>query len=159
MSSNEALAAALGYAHDNSAALGDLPPFIGFLISKAAQAIVAEVDTELTTFGLTSRHCGVLLVLARQDGLTQAAIGAMLRIDRTTMVKLVDELEALDLVARHRDPTDRRAYAVALTEAGRAQLPVITQHLVTVERHALAALSLDEMRTLFSLLVKLLDAE
>ena len=43
-----------------------------------------------------------------------------MRVDRTTMVAIVDELEAAGFVDRQRNPEDRRAYALEATDAGRA---------------------------------------
>jgi DNA-binding PadR family transcriptional regulator len=42
-----------------------------------------------------------------------------LRIDRTTMVALLDDLEAKGYVARQRHPHDRRAFLVHRTDSGR----------------------------------------
>jgi DNA-binding MarR family transcriptional regulator len=42
-----------------------------------------------------------------------------LRIDRTTMVALLDDLEAKGYVARQRHPHDRRAFLVHPTDSGR----------------------------------------
>jgi DNA-binding MarR family transcriptional regulator len=50
--------------------------------------------------------------------LSQQAIGDALRIDRTTMVALVDDLEQRGLVRRERNPADRRAYVIRLTSEG-----------------------------------------
>ncbi|MEJ2149847.1 MAG: MarR family winged helix-turn-helix transcriptional regulator [Chloroflexota bacterium] len=133
----------------------DLLPFMGFLIAKAAQTIVETVDESMASFGISSRHYGVMLMLSRHDGLPQVAVGEKLRIDRTTMVKLVDDLEKQDLVERRRDPHDRRAYALSLSEKGREMLPEISRRAVEVERASLASLKQDEIRQLFRILLKL----
>ncbi len=143
----------LNYAEDDLP--DNLVPFIGFLISKAAQAIVANVDESLASFGITSRHYGIMIVLNQQAGLPQIAIAEKLRIDRTTMVKLVDVLEKEGFVERHRDPNDRRAYALSLSATGQKMLPKLTETVINEEKTALSKLSQDEVRTLFKLLVKL----
>jgi DNA-binding MarR family transcriptional regulator len=45
-------------------------------------------------------------------------LGEQLGIDRSTMVQLVDGLEAKGLVERQRNPADRRSYALTITPAG-----------------------------------------
>lgn len=144
----------LNYSNTEETLPQDVMPLIGFLISKAAQSIVSQVDKSLAPFGIGSRHYGIMLVLSRQDGLPQAAIGDKLQIDRTTIVKLVDELEGIELVERHRDPKDRRAYALSLSEKGRQTLPDITSAALDVEQLSLSSLTAEEMRTLFHLLTK-----
>ena len=51
--------------------------------------------------------------------MTQKALEDMLRIDRTTMVALIDDLERTGFVIRQCHPRDRRAFLVWPTESGR----------------------------------------
>jgi DNA-binding MarR family transcriptional regulator len=81
-------------------------------------------DRALKPLGLNTRHFGVMTLLRDQkaaDGglASQQAIGERLRIDRTTMVALIDDLERAGYVKRDRNPDDRRAYVRTLTPAGR----------------------------------------
>lgn len=83
-------------------------------------------DRALEPLGLTVKHFGVMTFLryetereGERASLSQQAIGERLRIDRTTMVSLVDELEREGYVKRERNPGDRRAYVITLTAAGR----------------------------------------
>lgn len=102
-----------------------LPSFdrsVGFLLSKASQLLNAQFETELAPYSLTGRSYGVLKFIESNGSESQHRIGEWLRIDRTTMVTIVDDLEALGLVTRIRDTKDRRRYAVTLTESGRQTL-------------------------------------
>jgi DNA-binding MarR family transcriptional regulator len=49
---------------------------------------------------------------SERGSLSQQAIGERLRIDRTTMVALIDDLERGGYVKRERNPHDRRAYVI-----------------------------------------------
>ena len=71
--------------------------------------------------GIGRRHFSVLAVLGEGKPLSQVEMGERLGIDRNTMVILLDDLEEKSLVVRRRDPSDRRAYLVSLTEAGRGR--------------------------------------
>lgn len=51
-------------------------------------------------------------------GLSQSELVAALGIDRSTLVAVIHGLEKRALVKRHPSPTDRRSYALALTDAG-----------------------------------------
>ncbi|WP_067474279.1 MarR family winged helix-turn-helix transcriptional regulator [Dietzia timorensis] len=102
-----------------------LPSFdssIGFLLNKASQLVNAQLDAELVPYQLTGRSYGVLKYIEAHGSESQQLIGERLRIDRTTMVTIVDELEALDLVTRKRDTRDRRRYALTLSDHGRQTL-------------------------------------
>lgn len=148
---------ALNYENETGAFADDLRPFIGFLISKAAQSIVAEVDISIAEFGITSRHYGIMLILSRESGLQQITIGEKLKIDRTTMVKLVDTLEEVGFVERHRDPNDRRAYALSLTPKGHEVLPEMSSLIIEKEKATLSALTQTEIQELFRILLKLVS--
>src|SRR5690242_3664624 len=91
----------------------------GFLLNKAAQKIRETVEEALKPFGLAGRHLGVLAAIQERGSLTQQEVGKCMRIDRTTMVQVIDDLEKLSLVERKDNPQDRRAYALFLTAKGR----------------------------------------
>jgi len=103
-----------------------LPPSFrrsaGFLLSKAAQISRTEFEAGLEEFGVTARQFGVLQLVDLHGPQSQQHIGHVLRIDRTTMVALIDSLESARLVTRVKDPDDRRRYAVSLTDRGRELL-------------------------------------
>ncbi len=65
----------------------------------------------------------------------------LLGVDRTTMVALVDQLQAKGLVKRHPQSDDRRKNAVSLTSAGRAAMERGAALIDDCERRFLAALS------------------
>jgi DNA-binding MarR family transcriptional regulator len=79
-----------------------------------------------------------------------------MRVDRTTMVAIVDELESSGYVVRRRNPADRRAYALEATDGGRAWLADAMRALSGAEHRLLAPLEGDEREQLAGLLRKLL---
>lgn len=131
---------------------------VGFLLNKAAQILLEEFEAALAPFGLTAREFGVLRFIDLNGGQSQQQIGAQLRIDRTTMVGLVDGLEQAGYVTRVRDPQDRRRYAVLLTEHGQQQLH---SRLVPIEREVtgqfLRGVSQTDRDRLVRVLVTLID--
>src|SRR5947209_18060967 len=98
------------------AAPSERPGGLLFLASQAAQQLANE---RLSPLGITAREFGVLTLLARAGQLSQQAIGEQLRIDRTTMVAIVDALEQAEFGRRGRNPSDRRAVAVTPLPQGR----------------------------------------
>ncbi len=92
-------------------------------------------------YGITGRQCAVLIAVDDREPRSQQEVAARLGVDRTTMVTLIDELEAKALVDRRADPADRRKNVVALTAAGRETLTGSLAATEAVERDFLAALS------------------
>jgi DNA-binding MarR family transcriptional regulator len=71
------------------------------------------------------------------------------------MVSLIDHLEDLGLVQRRRDPNDRRAYIIHLTEKGAAALERAMVLHREAEARCLRPLSPEEQQLLRDLLVRL----
>jgi DNA-binding MarR family transcriptional regulator len=90
----------------------------------------------------------VLTVLAADYPLSQHEAAGRLGVDRTTMVALIDELQAKGLVERHRSPEDRRKNIVQLTEAGAHCLDGAGRARNEIEREFLAPLG-DELSEQF----------
>ena len=136
-----------------------LPPAVansfGFLLHKAAQKIREEFEAGLEPHGMQARQAGLLMTLDAAGTLSQHALGRLHRVDRTTMVTLIDDLEARELVQRIRDPDDRRAYRLTLTKAGRATARKATTQLIKCEAESLAGLTDAERNRLHELLTTL----
>src|SRR5207245_9859602 len=90
----------------------------GALLVIAARTGQQLATRRLAPMGLTVQLCGVLNRLA-VGPVAQQELGGQLGIDRTTMVELIDDLEAMGAVVRQRNAADRRAYSIQLTSKGR----------------------------------------
>ena len=64
---------------------------------------------------LTGARCTVLVYLAQHEGTNQSALAQFLDIRPSTLVRLLDRLEAAGFVTRRPDPRDRRAHLLVLT--------------------------------------------
>jgi DNA-binding MarR family transcriptional regulator len=74
------------------------------------------------------------------------------------MVALLDELESRGLVERRRDPDDRRAYALHLTDRGREALRRGRRVAGRMQRQMLVGLDAAEQAELLRLLGKVASA-
>lgn len=96
----------------------DGPP-LGFLLSAVGFGAAQRFRSVIEPFGLDPRQFAVLRAVASDEGVSQQACGASLRVQPSRMVALVDELEDRGLIERRVNPTDRRARALHVTPAGR----------------------------------------
>jgi DNA-binding MarR family transcriptional regulator len=91
---------------------------LGYLL-KHAQLRLAELAEPLyAPLGVTGRQLALLALFGDGPAQSQQDGAARLGVDRTTMVALVDELEAKGLVRREVAPGDRRKRLVMLTPEG-----------------------------------------
>jgi DNA-binding MarR family transcriptional regulator len=125
------------------------------LVGRIAQDAAEQLGAALTPLGLRVRHFAILTTLAESGPSSQHALGQRLRIDRTTMVSTVDDLERLGLATRAAHPDDRRAHLVELTARGRTTLVRATGAVATAEATLLAPLSPSERGQLHRLLARL----
>ncbi len=136
-----------------------LPPSLslwtGYLLGRATDRSREYFEALVKPLGIGRRHFGVLAVLGEEKPLSQVEIGERLGIDRNTMVILLDDLEEKSLVIRRRDPADRRAYLVSLTDTGRDVLAQATAAARRTNDEVFAPLSPEERAQLHSLLSRL----
>ena len=136
-----------------------LPPSmrdrVPFLLYRAAEQSHSLANDMLARMELNARQVGILTLVTEREPMTQKALGDMLRIDRTTMVTLIDDLERKGLVARQRHPRDRRAFLVWPTESGRTAKIEAVAILDEQQRRFLAPLTAAERQQLGALLKRL----
>jgi MarR family transcriptional regulator, lower aerobic nicotinate degradation pathway regulator len=128
---------------------------LGFMLVRASAGMTRLGAQTLAPLGIDGRHYGVLAVLTELGPVSQQTLADVLAVDRSTMVAFVDELERQGHVRRGRDPGDRRAYAIELTESGAELQREAAELLEGCEGHYLDPLSADERRQLLDLLGRL----
>jgi len=92
---------------------------LGYLLKHAHRALEQQTEAALVGLDLTVRDLGVLRVIASGEAESQQGAAAVLGIDPTSMVALLDALEHRGIVARRPSERDRRRNIVELTSHGR----------------------------------------
>jgi MarR family transcriptional regulator, transcriptional regulator for hemolysin len=112
------------------------------LIANIGRQWRRAVDVRLQPFGLTEATWLPLLHLARAPRpMRQKDLAASLSLDSSTVVRLLDNLQAAGLIERREEPGDRRAKSIVLTALGRSmveQVEVVSQE---IRRAVLSGLS------------------
>lgn len=132
--------------------------FAGQLFFRLWRASHVRAADTLATVGLTPALFGLLNVVGAREGAIQQELGAVMGIDRTTMVSLVDQLEAAGLARRRPSATDRRAREIAITPKGRRLLGRARKMLAEAEDDVLGGLTAEERRDLLALLRRALES-
>lgn len=99
---------------------GDASPFaLGLLLRRAHNRAAEALVEAIRPFGLELRHFAVLIALSARGPLSQSALVAATGSDKASMVRVIDDLERAELVARRPVPGDRRVHAIEMTARGR----------------------------------------
>jgi MarR family transcriptional regulator, lower aerobic nicotinate degradation pathway regulator len=137
---------------DRTAPEGALNEFAGQLFFRLWRASHTRIAAALESVGLTPALFGLLNLLGEIQGANQQGLGTAMGVDPSTMVSLVDELEAKGLAKRQPHPKDRRARAVVLTAKGRRLRQRGREMAAQVEDEVLGGLSAADRRELIRLL-------
>ena len=102
----------------------------GFLLSDTARLLRRRFDERARQHGATRAQWKALLGISRHEGINQGGLADLLEVEPITLCRLIDRMEDAGLVERRRDPRDRRAWQLFLTEKA---------HPVIEELHATAS--------------------
>jgi MarR family transcriptional regulator for hemolysin len=122
----------------------DLSRNFGFLVNDVARLLRTAYDRRVRALGLTRSQWWVVTHLFRASGVTQSELAEMLEIEKPTLGRLLDRLEAKGWVRREHDARDRRAWRVHLTEAVAPAMQTMREIAAELRRDALTGLSAAE---------------
>lgn len=135
---------------------GVLPTLLGYVLRRAQSAVFADFAATFAAAdaSLSPGEFGLLVLVARNPGLSQTALARALGIDRSTLVPILDRLQARGQLVRRRSATDGRTHALELTPAGTKALARFTTLVRGHEKRIASRLSTAETQTLIGLLEK-----
>ncbi len=138
---------------------GAVPSHCTVLIARVARVLRQRFEQVLTPLGLRERHVVALSYLRGHGPTAQQRLAERLRMDASSLVGLLNELEDSELILRHRDRSDRRRAIVELSARGESTLSKVDRAVQVVEDEMLAALDDAERDVLHALLARLTSAE
>lgn len=112
-------------------------------------------DILLKPHGFTMVQGWALVLLSREDGLSQSELAIRLEVANVTASKLVDRLEARGYVERRPNPTDRRSNLVFATSAAEGFVKVMSQTIIQVDLEANEGLTQNELDVIRGALMKM----
>jgi len=122
----------------------DLSRNFGFILNDVARLLRTAFDRRVKSLGLTRSQGWVLNHLFRNDGVTQSELADILQVEKATLGRLLDRLEAKGWVRREGHADDRRAKRVFLTEEVEPGLKAMRAAAADLRRDALAGLSAED---------------
>jgi DNA-binding MarR family transcriptional regulator len=139
----------------SGAQAGAVPTQATVLIARVARVLRQRFEQVLTPLGLRQRHVVALSYLRGYGPTAQQKLADRLRMDASSLVCLLNELEESELVIRNRDRADRRRAIVELSHQGERALCDVDRAVQIVEEEMLTGLDGAERDTLHALLARL----
>ena len=131
---------------------------VGFLMKRILASISQTVEARLCEPGSPTFPQWIPLAkLHMGSATTVAELARECQLDTGAMTRLLDRLEAKDLVRRVRSQSDRRVVNIELTDEGRSAAREVPQHLAAVQNEYLAGFTQEEWELLKGFLRRILD--
>jgi len=128
---------------------------LGRLMGQTYRLWRRVADLRLQPYGLTQATWRPLLEIARAEApMSQKSLAASLWLDNSSVVRLVDNLEAAGLVVRQ-EGEDRRVKIITLTEAGEETVSKVVQVVAELRDEALAEFDQRDIETTYRVLTQL----
>lgn len=124
---------------------------IAFVIGDVARLYRRRFDERTRSFGITGPQMRAVIAIMRFPGINQGALADRLDVEAITTCRMVDRLEQAGLVERRRDPQDRRAWQLFLTDAAEPiaeQLQAIGQTVLNDSLDGLAGQDREAIMTI-----------
>jgi DNA-binding MarR family transcriptional regulator len=133
-------------------AIGCLANHVGFHLRLAQLAVFEHFAAQLGEIDVTPAIFSVLEVLHHNDGITQSKLAAAVRLERSSVVPLLDKLAKRGVVERRASTTDRRHNHLHLTDAGRELLAEAIRRASQHEKEVCKPFTIAEKKLLLELL-------
>ena len=135
-----------------------LPENIGFHIRIVQMRVFREFYRTFDGSGVTPGMHTVLAIIRDNPGIRQRTLAELLMVREPNMTRMIQGLQASDLIAREVDKSDRRAFHLVLTDKGRALMDGVQARMDSFEEKLLGGLDHKERKALRSYLDRILDA-
>lgn len=125
---------------------------IGLALKEVTQLIRRRFDERAREKGATRAQWLALKMISQSEGINQGRLADFLEVEPITACRMIDRLEESGMVERRRDPADRRAWQLFLTEKARPvldELKIISNELL---EQAFDGLSRDQRDQLYAML-------
>ncbi len=92
---------------------------LGFILYKVNAKLKNEAFQKLKEYDITTEQWAVLNFLWEGDGVTPKELADLTFKDKPNTNRILDNLQKKGLITRSPHPTDRRAFRIFLTDAGK----------------------------------------
>lgn len=125
---------------------------LGFLVAQTHRAMRRWLMARLASMDITYEQFKVLNALCAEENVTQAEMADRVQMDKTSLARMLNRMQAADWISRHGDPADSRLKRIRLTDKGRRLAVQVTPQRDLGLRQAAKGMTEEEVTELKRLL-------
>jgi len=122
------------------------------VISLTSRCRFVFLNDRLRPLGLSAGQFPVLMLLFKEQNITQDRLVRHYKLDKGTIARAVKKIEDAGYIRRTIDPDNRRAVRLFLTEKGEQAAPLLKAISLEWEERICTGLTAEEQKTLNSLM-------
>lgn len=135
---------------------GDIGDTVGFRLRVAQIAAYRNFEGRFSRYGIAPRYLGLLGIIETHPGQPQSRLAEAIALKRSSLVPIIDRLEADRLVERRSAPADRRYKSVWLTAKGKRVVSELKARALAEEEKLTAGMTPTDRQALLDLLSRLI---
>ena len=120
---------------------------IGYLLGDRSRLLRRAFDDRVRAVGVTGPQARLLMFLSRNEGENQGFYAEQLDVEAITLCRMVDRMADAGLIERRRDPADRRAWRLHLTNKSKAMIVGLRECVDRLIEEMLAGITVTERET------------
>ncbi len=136
---------------------GTIGDTVGFRLRMAQIAAYRNFEGGLGRYGIAPRYLGLLGIIETHPGQPQSRLAEAIALKRSSLVPIIDRLEADKLVERRSSAADGRYKSVWLTAKGKRVVSELKARAQCEEERLTAGMTAAERQTLLELLARMID--
>jgi DNA-binding MarR family transcriptional regulator len=137
--------------------IGAIDDIVGFHIRLAYTAVYRHFMDTFSDLDMTQKQVSVLWLVDDHPGIAQTDLAKRLRMDRATVMAIINRLEGRRLLRRGQDANDGRKQTLKLTPTGSKILADAKEAVLEHEEWLKSRFSKQEVRTLIDFLRRIHD--
>ncbi|WP_243291002.1 MarR family transcriptional regulator [Bacillus sp. FJAT-47783] len=128
-----------------------------YLNNEVRQIYLSRLSKHFKSYNITYDQWLLLRMVEKNQGVNQKDLADMIKKDRPSTTRLLDNLERKTFIIRKRDEKDRRAFSIFITEEGERLLNKINIHEREYQTILFEDFSEDELKQLIHFFEKMRD--
>jgi MarR family transcriptional regulator for hemolysin len=117
----------------------------GKKFSLLGRLYLAELSRQLGHIGLDRNYSVLVIIHKMGEKCCQKYIADALKVDKTMMVSLLDDLTEKGFIKRVQNPADRREYWIQLTPKGKKGMPEILTKVSRLNKKIMKGVEISKM--------------